>query len=150
MKQRCGARAIWYGALWLRNRSCSRSVTGKRALDFKRKHPNPIALALIEPVEELRHGIDLIVMASVRELQQLPAKFVEPFGAPGQMNVAGLDLCGLGMYAGCLVDLRPEGNWIRYADFLPKILDERRAGAHVLNHDPVGTYWRAWSMTMVA
>ena len=96
---------------------------GGCSLQVKLRHPHPIALALIDPVEELRDGIDLVVVAPVRELQQLRAKLVEPFGAPRQMNVAGLDLGGLGVHARGLIDLGPEWNWVRYALFLAKILD---------------------------
>ena len=85
-------------------------------LQLERLHRPSIAIALVDPIEELRHAVDLIVITSVGELQQLGAEVVQPFRAPGQKHVPCFDLGALRAHA---------------RDFVPEPSanpDERRLG----------------------
>ena len=53
------------------------------------------------------------------------------------MNVAGLDLCRLGVHARRLIDLGPERNGVRYCLVLGEDPGLGRPAAHVLDHDRV-------------
>ena len=72
-------------------------------------------------------------------LCRFQSKVFQPWRALGQGNVPRLYLCRLRVHPRYLVDLRPEGDRIRYSDrsFITRILNKSCPRAHILNDDHI-------------
>src|SRR5262245_39888916 len=53
------------------------------------------AAAPSDPIQELRHAVDLVVVTCAREAEQLALERWQPVGFPGKEDHAALDLGGL-------------------------------------------------------
>ena len=98
----------------------------------------PLAPSVCYPVQELAHGVDLVIVAPMREGQNLHLQIVEPRGGLRDQDMPGFDLGRCRRRAGHLVALGLERNRAHRA-FATEILDERGAGARVLDQDRVSS-----------
>ena len=107
-------------------------------LDLERINPEPVAATPLEPGQKLREAIDLVVVASLRELEQLKTEFFKPLGPSWQMRVPGFYFCGLGMHSGNFVPFWGEGNrmW-DISCFSLQFLNQRNPRTFILNNDRV-------------
>ena len=92
------------------------------------------ALAPTDPIEELRHAIDLVVVFSIREGQQLMLKGPQPVGFPGNQDHAALDLGHLDREPRLLVVERLIAREPS-KPFIPELLAERVSGLGHLDDD---------------
>ena len=92
----------------------------------------------------MRNTIDLVVMSSVRKCQQFMQEGVEPVGLPWQMDVSCFDLGRLRHHAIRFASLRlpTDRAWHSPRQIAPEILQERHAGARILDQDGSGTVLR--------
>ncbi len=87
------------------------------------ENPRPPGTGPRDPGEELRQAVDLVVVATMGELQDLGLEVLEPGGALRQENVPGLDLGRLGGHAGHLVAFGLNGDRADLAVVL-QVLDQ--------------------------
>ncbi len=92
---------------------------------------------VLNPVEDLRHAVDLIIVSSVWELLHLGLKIAQPFCALWQEKLSGFDLGCLSMEPGDLVLFRIDGNRAEAA-FKSQVLNKTGAGALILDQDRGG------------
>jgi len=59
-----------------------------------------------DPLEKLRHGVDLVVEMAVRELDHLVDEFGDPRGRPGQRYDAAADSIAMLMQSAHLIFVR--------------------------------------------
>ena len=102
------------------------------------------AISPCRPLQELRDTVDLVVMSPIWKCQQFKQEGVEPVGFAREMDVSGFDLGGLRHHAIHLAPLRlpTDGAWHSPRQIAPEILQERHAGAGILDQDGSGTVLR--------
>jgi hypothetical protein len=107
-------------------------------LDLERINPHAVAVTPLEPVQELREAIELVVMPCLWKLEQLKTEFFKPLGPSWQMYLPGFYFCGLGMHSANLVPFWGEGNrmW-NVSCFSLQLLNQGNPRTFVLNNDRI-------------
>ena len=89
------------------------------------------------PIEKLRHAVDLVVMARIREGQHLVQERGEPRRLLGQVDLKLFKACALGLHPHDLVALRLDADGHRniFYRIRSKVLDEMQARPRLLDQE---------------
>lgn len=65
----------------------------RNASEFADMEP-PVGLSSFIQIRAMGHGVDLIIVLSVREREDLNQEIISPMGVSGKIDVAVFDHCG--------------------------------------------------------